>query len=540
MVVIGVLRLLERVLLTVGALSFSAERLGVVLGATLALAVLASIRATIRAPLMARLRARFVTIVARALLHRRALAPTTTQAESSVVLFDGLWVAEELLVDRIPAIVADGLAAIVLAAIALAKLPVRDVLVGSLALLASGLVLEGARRVAGKHAQRSYDAFLPVAADIDGCAQGGLELLANGQAHDHEKRVVERAVRWARIGWRADWLAGLSGRMPVLIGFLGLMIGAVYLEVGRGASLEVALASALVLASFLPPFASLLTNLVELTQVRPRLAPVADLLSESSAPASPSEPIEPLPPKPIRWVGIDYAYRTPHGQRAADVLSNLTGEWRPQRILGITGPNGAGKTTLFRLLLGLDRPTRGSIRFGDLPFDELVPEVWRRSVAYLPQRPFFPTDIAVREGIRFLAPDASDHDMEQALRRVGVWARLERAPDARPLQVPLSELSAGERQRVALARVLLQRAPFLLLDEPDANLDKGGADLLVEVLRAERARCMIAFIAHDDHVLVAADDVLRLPPSRSAKHASLDRTEGRRRVEQPRELEKDL
>src|SRR6185295_14402348 len=107
---------------------------------------------------------------------------------------------------------------------------------------------------------------------------------------------------------------------------------------------------------------------------------------------------------------------------------------------------------------------------GDLALRELEPDVWRRSIAYLPQRPFFPTDAGVRDGIRFLVPEASDERMERVLRRVGIWPRLAR--ERQPLEVPIASLSAGERQRVALARVLLREdAPILMLDEPDANLD---------------------------------------------------------------------
>jgi ABC-type multidrug transport system fused ATPase/permease subunit len=476
---------------------------------------------------------RVVACFADALLHRRR---STTQAESSVVLFDGLWVAEELLIDKAPALLADTLAAVVLGVLATTHLNTQLVVVGGAALIVAGIALQAARQVAGAHGQRSYDAFMPVAASIEGCAQGGLELFANGRAHQQENVVLEHTARWTKIGMRADWLAGLSGRMPVLVGFLGLMLGVIYVDVSRGATLAAAVAGALVLASFLPPYASLLTNLVAVTKLRPWLLPVAELFAASSPERAvrglrpePSDAIVPITPEPIRWNALEHAYE------GADALAltNASGEWQPDRILGIAGPNGVGKTTLFRLLLGLERPSRGSIRVGDVALQELDPEAWRRSIAYLPQRPFFPTDAGIREGIRFLVPEASDERIERMLERVGIWPRLAR--EARPLEVPIASLSAGERQRVALARVLLREdPPLLLLDEPDANLDRSGAALLAELLRAERSRRMIAFIAHDEELLAAADDVIHLSPS------SADSLESGRRAGQLKPLENDL
>jgi ABC-type transport system involved in cytochrome bd biosynthesis fused ATPase/permease subunit len=90
---------------------------------------------------------------------------------------------------------------------------------------------------------------------------------------------------------------------------------------------------------------------------------------------------------------------------------------------------------------------------------------------------------------------------------------LRRSPGA-PLEVKLGALSAGERQRVALARVLLRDAKVVLLDEPDANLDGEGVEILVAILREEARSKMVMVVAHSPAVLAAADRVLRFEDGR--------------------------
>jgi ATP-binding cassette subfamily C protein CydD/ATP-binding cassette subfamily C protein CydCD len=180
-------------------------------------------------------------------------------------------------------------------------------------------------------------------------------------------------------------------------------------------------------------------------------------------------------------------------------LRDLSVEWPAGGALLIGGPNGAGKSTLLRVLLGLRPPQQGSIAVGGVDLATIDLPHFRRGIAYLPQRPYLgAAEATVRSALRGLDDGIADSAMTAALERVGL------TPAARsgdPLDAPIGELSAGQRQRLALARVLLQNASIYLLDEPDANLDRAGIVLVGEIVRelVGRGR-MVAIAAHTDEL----------------------------------------
>jgi ABC-type transport system involved in cytochrome bd biosynthesis fused ATPase/permease subunit len=139
---------------------------------------------------------------------------------------------------------------------------------------------------------------------------------------------------------------------------------------------------------------------------------------------------------------------------------------------------------------------------------------WRRTAAYLPQRPYLPERATVREAVRLIARSAADDAIRAALERVDLWAALAAHSDA-PLDVKVATLSMGQKQRLALARTLAQDGRVVVLDEPDANLDAAGIDLVASLVRAlaSEGRSVVV-AAHTDRLVAAADDVVDLGPSR--------------------------
>ena len=180
---------------------------------------------------------------------------------------------------------------------------------------------------------------------------------------------------------------------------------------------------------------------------------------------------------------------------------------RPGRLTVVLAPSGAGKSTLLLVLAGLLRPDDGTVTVGGVDLADVDPAVWRARTGYLGQPPRLVAG-TVRANVVLGTPGATDAQ---------VWSAL-RLADAQDVVTTLDQevgeggalFSAGQRQRIALARALLRDAELLLLDEPTSALD---ADTERRVLHgiAEHARGRTVVIAsHRAAVLAIADDVLDL------------------------------
>jgi ATP-binding cassette, subfamily C, bacterial CydCD len=197
--------------------------------------------------------------------------------------------------------------------------------------------------------------------------------------------------------------------------------------------------------------------------------------------------------------------------RSEPALEDVSLSVEAGEILALSGPSGCGKSTLLSVLLGFVAPARGSVRIGAVELAVLEPDAWREQIAWMPQRPhLFASTLA--ENVRVGRRDASDEEIWSACDSVGLADLLSRLPDG--IETMLGDrgagLSAGERQRVALARVFLRDAPLLLLDEPTASLDGGTEqEVLDAVRRLSRGRTVV-LVAHRPALLSLADRVLTL------------------------------
>ncbi len=197
--------------------------------------------------------------------------------------------------------------------------------------------------------------------------------------------------------------------------------------------------------------------------------------------------------------------------RAEPVLDGLSLSVAPGEVLAVTGPSGCGKSTLLGVLLGLVAVDGGSVCIGEVELGELDLDAWRARLAWVPQRPrLFAASIA--ENVRLGRPHASREELLEAVANAGLLDVVERLP--RGLDTALGErgagLSAGERQRIALARAFLRDAPLLLLDEPTANLDGATEEaVLAAVGRLVRGRTAV-IAAHRPALVALADRVLPL------------------------------
>ncbi|MEU9162921.1 thiol reductant ABC exporter subunit CydD [Streptomyces sp. NPDC048424] len=181
----------------------------------------------------------------------------------------------------------------------------------------------------------------------------------------------------------------------------------------------------------------------------------------------------------------------------------------PGECVALTGPSGAGKSTLLQVLLGFVTPTAGRVRIAGVDLAELSPAHWREQVAWVPQRPhLFAGTIA--ENVRLARAGAGDSEVAEALKNAGAWEFVTALP--RGAQTLLGEggvgLSAGQRQRLALARAFLADRPVLLLDEPTAALDGETEAGIVDAVRRLSAGRTVLLVVHRPALLAVADRVV--------------------------------
>ena len=205
----------------------------------------------------------------------------------------------------------------------------------------------------------------------------------------------------------------------------------------------------------------------------------------------------------LQFERVTYSY--PGAQRPA--LEDLTLEVRPGRCVALVGESGAGKSTAAKLALRFADPDHGTVRLDGHDVRDLTLRSLREHVAILLQdAPLF--DGTVRDNVAY-GREATDQRIAAALEAVGLTLD----PSTRTGQRGRA-LSGGERRRVAMARVLLQDAPVLILDEPSAGLDAEATQRLLEPLRRVIADRAALLITHDPILIAAADEVVELREGR--------------------------
>ncbi|WP_432587503.1 thiol reductant ABC exporter subunit CydD [Streptomyces sp. HD1123-B1] len=201
-----------------------------------------------------------------------------------------------------------------------------------------------------------------------------------------------------------------------------------------------------------------------------------------------------------------------HPGRGEPSLAATSFTLRPGETVAVVGPSGAGKSTLLNAVLGFAEPSAGRILLGGQDLRSLDPESWRRQIAWVPQRPYlFAGTIA--ENVRLARPDADDSAVRAALRDAGALDFVTALPEGTATRLGElgSGLSAGQRQRIALARAFLADRPVLLLDEPTASLDGETEAAVVAAVRRLAAGRTVLMVVHRPALLPLADRVLSLP-----------------------------
>jgi heme exporter protein A len=174
------------------------------------------------------------------------------------------------------------------------------------------------------------------------------------------------------------------------------------------------------------------------------------------------------------------------------VLKGVSLQASPGELIQVAGPNGSGKSTLLRVITGLLHPEQGAVTWCSKAIDRFRCE-YQAHLAYLSHEPALKGDLTALENLHFsvgMKRRVVPAELRRTLRQTGV---------AHCADLPARVLSAGQRRRVAMARVLAMRAPLWLLDEPFSNLDAQGSELVTELLLAHVLQGgMAVVVAHHE------------------------------------------
>jgi ATP-binding cassette, subfamily C, bacterial CydD len=210
---------------------------------------------------------------------------------------------------------------------------------------------------------------------------------------------------------------------------------------------------------------------------------------------------------PVRFERVSFAYPS----RPELVLDELDLELLPGETVALVGASGTGKSTVASLLLRFAEPIAGRVTVGGMDLAECRTDVWRGLLAWVPQRPtIFRGTVA--DNIRLGFPRASEDRTREAAMLAGADYFVQGLPWGYETMIGDGgrPLSAGERRRIALARAFLRGAPFVILDEPTADLDRVSADVVAEAVERLRPGRTVLLIAHRGELVHRADRVVSL------------------------------
>ncbi|MEM8878401.1 MAG: type I secretion system permease/ATPase [Pseudomonadota bacterium] len=354
----------------------------------------------------------------------------------------------------------------------------------------------------------------------------------HGRAHGCATQAVERVedVRALGMGaallgrWRdkaldaatqADDLARINsgffgvvrfGRQAIQIAILG--IGA-YLVIGQNLSVGLIFAASIVSGRALMPIEQLIGGWRQLGQARVSAARIGEAVRSTANDVMQTRLPEPTGQLVIDEVGFD---PSPPGAQTRPVLLRASLELKPGRIVVMLGQSGAGKSTLLRIAAGALMPQSGEVRVDSFRVADWDPQQLGAAIGYVAQDSQL-FDGTVAENIARFDPGADASAVVEAANRARCHDLIGGLPEG--YETPIGEggvaLSGGQRQRISLARSLYGDPPILILDEPDAHLDRHGEQALQQVLtEAREQNRAVLVVTQRQPILDIADQIVVL------------------------------
>jgi ATP-binding cassette, subfamily C, bacterial PrsD len=373
-------------------------------------------------------------------------------------------------------------------------------LLGTAAIIAMTLLTERMSRPAAKAAMDS-SAQRQVLADA---TQRNAEIIrALGMTDRFTKRWSQANERYLRENIRAtDVYANLGSGAKVLryalqSGMLG--IGA-YLVVADRASGGIMIASSIMMGRALAPVEIALGTWKQLVAARQGIARLREICKATAAPPAPPVVL----PRPCRELSVqDLVVAAPGTEKA--IVSNISFSLKAGMGLVLLGASASGKTSLSKALVGIWSARQGIVRLDGAALDQWRNEDLGRYIGYLPQDVAL-FDGTVAENICRFDETATSDAILKAAQIAGVHDIILRLPEGYSTRIGQGgmSLSAGQRQRVGLARAVFGDPFLVVLDEPNANLDTDGENALTRAIQILRHnKCIVIVISHRPSALAA-------------------------------------
>jgi ATP-binding cassette subfamily C protein len=334
-------------------------------------------------------------------------------------------------------------------------------------------------------------------------------LIAMGMAGRIATRWNEANRQYMRSQQVASDLGGGLGATSKVLRMMlqsGVLAVGAYLVINQEASAGIIIAGSILSARALAPVDLAIANGKSFVVARQSWQRLNRLLTMSPAQSAPMQL-----QAPARRLTVENVSGSPPGVPKI-VVQDITFELEAGQGLGIIGPSGSGKSSLVRLLVGVWQPVRGNVRIDGAALDQWAPDALGRHIGYVPQ------DVellagTVAENIARFEADADNEAVIAAAKAVGVHDLIVRLPAGydTPIGEQGSSLSAGQAQRIALARAVY-RDPFLVvLDEPNSNLDSEGEEALTRAILGVRERKgIVIVVAHRPSAIAGVDRLLMM------------------------------
>lgn len=325
-----------------------------------------------------------------------------------------------------------------------------------------------------------------------------------GAYRSHWERANGESLAWQLTA--ADHLStttAFSKTLKLLFQSMMLAIGAA-LALSGAISAGAIVAGTIIFGRALAPVDQAIGHWRSFLKARTSFAKLETLLKEQP----PEPPKTAMPPPKGNLAVENISVAAPNSRQL--ILSKIRFGVKPGQVLAVIGPSASGKSTLVRALVGVWKPFTGTITLDSARLDQWSSEDLGGHIGYLPQSVELFSG-TIKDNIARFIEGARDEEVVEAAKNAHAHELILNLPDGYETQVGpfATHLSGGQRQRIALARALFRDPPLVILDEPNANLDRDGDVALSSAIDGMRARCQaVVLVSHRVQAIGKADLLL--------------------------------